>query len=249
MIRARARACVCSRDCRRVGKRRASARSGSPALCVDYEQTAWGPVCTPSDPSQVPGTPPPPFRCSPLPVKPGHTNPSFPPFPPCPLSAAAPLRVLLVLALVGLTYTAVVPFTYGPKLLSGNALVVLGSAAVILLFSAVVSWGQVGGKEGGELTRHSAGGRRSQPTGMGRVGGEEGEEGTRGRPKGGGRRATGEAGSAGYAGQRGLGTRGARGTGRGLGICRQEQAVWTCRGWRRAGGDHRGRWATRRRPA
>eukprot|EP00198_Chlamydomonas_reinhardtii_P005259 XP_001694595.1 predicted protein [Chlamydomonas reinhardtii] len=52
------------------------------------------------------------------------------------------VMVLLVLALVGLTYTAVVPFTYGPKLLSGNALVVLGSAAVILLFSAVVSWGQ-----------------------------------------------------------------------------------------------------------
>ncbi|KAG2432570.1 hypothetical protein HXX76_008914 [Chlamydomonas incerta] len=47
------------------------------------------------------------------------------------------VMVLLVLALVGLTYTAVVPFTYGPKLLSGNALVVLGSVLVILLFSAV----------------------------------------------------------------------------------------------------------------
>ncbi|KAG2454135.1 hypothetical protein HYH02_001171 [Chlamydomonas schloesseri] len=47
------------------------------------------------------------------------------------------VMVLLVLALIGLTYTAVVPFTYGPKLLSGKALVVLGSALVIVLFSGV----------------------------------------------------------------------------------------------------------------
>ncbi|KXZ50012.1 hypothetical protein GPECTOR_18g166 [Gonium pectorale] len=47
------------------------------------------------------------------------------------------VMVLLVLGLIGLTYTAVVPLTYGPKLLSRNPFVVLGSVIVVVVYSAV----------------------------------------------------------------------------------------------------------------
>ncbi|GFR52525.1 hypothetical protein Agub_g15098 [Astrephomene gubernaculifera] len=47
------------------------------------------------------------------------------------------VMVLLVLGLVGLIYTAVVPMTYAPKLLSRNPLVIVGSVVVILIFTLV----------------------------------------------------------------------------------------------------------------
>lgn len=49
------------------------------------------------------------------------------------------VMVLLVLALVGLIYTAVVPLTFGPFLLSKNIFVILASVIVILVYSVVVS--------------------------------------------------------------------------------------------------------------
>ncbi|GLC36180.1 hypothetical protein PLESTB_001371500 [Pleodorina starrii] len=49
------------------------------------------------------------------------------------------VMVLLVLALVGLIYTAIVPLTFGPMLLSKNVFVVLGSAIVIMVFTAVTA--------------------------------------------------------------------------------------------------------------
>ncbi len=98
---------------------------------------------------------PSPLTCSspraarPLPVRPLHSSALNSTRLHCTALHCTAARVLLVLALIGLTYTAVVPFTYGPKLLSGNALVVLGSALVILLFSGVVR-GAGGGREPGE---------------------------------------------------------------------------------------------------
>ncbi len=48
------------------------------------------------------------------------------------------VMVVIVLSLVSLIYTAVVPLTFGPNLLSKNVFVILGSAIVILLFTALV---------------------------------------------------------------------------------------------------------------
>lgn len=48
------------------------------------------------------------------------------------------VMVLLVMALVGTTYAAVVGFTYGPLLINRNPLIVLGSAAVVVAYSLVV---------------------------------------------------------------------------------------------------------------
>lgn len=49
------------------------------------------------------------------------------------------IMVLLVLGIVGFTWYAVVPATYGPMMISGSAGSKFGSSLLVLMFSGLVS--------------------------------------------------------------------------------------------------------------